>query len=222
VPLSPEQLSLLAQVKAAKKLVPDDSSRAPLAELFAGGLLQEETVGRGKLKQRAYALSPAGKLALTPAKAPAKPRAAKAAPLTAADLAASEARILARIDLLARKLGVDLSLQPTEHADAPIAAPAPTHPAPAAVSAAVSAGILAAIREADLAGRHGGLVPIPEVRKLAAARTGVSRDRFDSALLALERDLRVDLKIANDPNRPDAEEGIRVNGRGLVYFALSK
>ncbi len=39
---------------------------------------------------------------------------------------------------------------------------------------------------------------------------------------AMERDFHVDLKIADDPRRPDAPEGIQVPGRGLVYYALSK
>jgi hypothetical protein len=38
----------------------------------------------------------------------------------------------------------------------------------------------------------------------------------------MERDFRVDLKIADDARRADAPEGIQVPGRGLVYYALSK
>jgi len=86
----------------------------------------------------------------------------------------------------------------------------------------VASAIPAAIREANAAGRHTGLVPIPEVRRLVVARTGATRAQFDEALLALERSFAVDLKIADDPRRADAAEGIHVPGRGLVYYALAR
>ncbi len=93
---------------------------------------------------------------------------------------------------------------------------------PGANGKQVESAIPAAIRQADQQGRHGGLVPIPEVRRLVLQQTGATRAQFDQALLAMERDFRVDLKIADDPRRPDAPEGIQVPGRGLVYYALRK
>jgi hypothetical protein len=213
VTLSPEDLALLSQVKAAKKLAPDDSNRALLGGLLARGLLKEGSAGRGAAKHAVYSLAPEGTKALKPPKSPPKPRAPKPAPVTAADLAALEARLLARIDLLARALGVELGA--AQERGQPV-------PAPVVATEAFAAAVHAAIRDVDLAGRHGGLVPIPELRKLVALRTGATREQFDLALLSLERDFRVDLKIANDPTRPDAAEGIRVQGRGLVYFALAK
>ncbi len=210
--LSPEDLALLSQVKAAKKLAPDDSNRALLGDLLARELLKEGTAGRGAAKHATFSLSPEGTKALKPPKAPPKPRAPKTPPVT---VAALESRLLARIDLLARALGVELG--GSAQAGAPV-----ERPAPVIAAEAFATAVHAAIRDADLAGRHGGLVPIPEVRKLVALRTGATREQFDLALLSLERDFRVDLKIANDPTRPDAAEGIRVQGRGLVYFALAK
>jgi hypothetical protein len=210
--LSPEDLALLAQVKAAKKLAPDDSNRALFAGLLARGLVKEGSAGRGAAKHAVYSLAPEGTKALKPPKAQPKPRAQKPAPVTGAELAALEARLLARIDLLARALGVELGASTRGQ---PV-------PAPVVATEAFSAAVHGAIRDVDLAGRHGGLVPIPELRKLVALRTGATREQFDLALLSLERDFKVDLKIANYPTRPDAAEGIRVQGRGLVYFALAK
>ena len=40
----------------------------------------------------------------------------------------------------------------------------------------LEAAIPEAIREADRRGHHGGLVPIPEVRRLIQERTGATRD----------------------------------------------
>ena len=226
--LSPEDAALLIRVKAEKKLLADDVLRPALDGLLAQGLLKAAFKGSGKNQQPAYSISPEGTKALKPPKtprAPAKPKTAKPVPASIADLAGTEARILARLEQLARSLGIELSKLPT-------AAPLPSDAgaratlaamSPAVISAdALSSAILGALKDADLAGRHGGLVPIPEVRRLAAMRTGASREQFDLTLLSLERDFKVDLKIANDPNRADAAEGLRVHGRGLVYFAISK
>lgn len=209
-PLSPSDLALLVLVKDTKKLVPDDSTREALSALATRGLLQAVLIGRAKAKQTAFVLSAEGKLALKPPKQPkqAKPRTAKPAPVTAVELAAVEARLLARIDQLERTLLGQGSAAP------PVSAASRGH-----LDATV---ILTSIRDADRNGRHGGMVPIPEARKLALAQTGESRERFDAALLDLERAFQIDLKIANDPRRPDASEGIAVPGRGLVYFAIAR
>ena len=218
--LSAEDAALLARVKAEKKLSSDDTNRAALEALLGQGLLKAVFKGAGRNKQPAYSISPEGTKALKPPtvpRPPPKPKTPKSVPVSGAELAAAEARILARFDQLARALGIELSS--STEADAANSAAG----SPAVISTeAFSAAILGALKDADLAGRHGGLVPIPEVRRLAAARTGASREQFDLALLSLERDFKVALKIANDPNRPDSAEGIRVHGRGLVYFALSK
>src|SRR5260370_19080976 len=85
----------------------------------------------------------------------------------------------------------------------------------------IEAAIPAAIRQADQQGRHGGLVPIPEVRRLVLQQTGATRAPVDHALLAMERDFHLHLKIADDPRRPDAPEGIQVPARRPVYSALT-
>ncbi|HEX9603653.1 MAG TPA: hypothetical protein VF973_07850, partial [Myxococcales bacterium] len=119
------------------------------------------------------------------------------------DLQALETRLMARLDAIERLLGS----APRSAGDG---------------ARDVASAIPAAIREANAAGRHTGLVPIPEVRRLVVARTGATRAQFDEALLALERSFAVDLKIADDPRRADAAEGIHVPGRGLVYYALAR
>jgi hypothetical protein len=50
---------------------------------------------------------------------------------------------------------------------------------------------------------------------------GISREAFDDALLALEEQFRIDLKVANDPERlTDRQHGIEVPNRGLLYFVV--
>ena len=134
---------------------------------------------------------------------PARARATKPPPATLSDLQALETRLMARLDAIERLLGS----APRSAGDG---------------ARDVASAIPAAIREANAAGRHTGLVPIPEVRRLVVARTGATRAQFDEALLALERSFAVDLKIADDPRRADAAEGIHVPGRGLVYYALAR
>jgi hypothetical protein len=167
-----------------------------LARLAARGFL--ETLTRGK--RPTYQLTTAVANALKPPR-PQKP-ARKAASL--ADIEALEARLSRKLDQIVELLA----------------------PHPQSKSGAngkqIEAAIPAAIRQADQQGRHGGLVPIPEVRRLVLQQTGATRAQFDQALLAMEREFRVDLKIADDPRRADAPEGIQVPGRGLVYYALSK
>src|SRR5712691_6621970 len=134
---------------------------------------------------------------------PARARATKPPPATLSDLQALETRLMARLDAIERLLGS----APRSAGDG---------------ARDVASAIPAAIREANAAGRHTGLSPIPEVRRLVVARTGATRAQFDEALLALERSFAVDLKIADDPRRADAAEGIHVPGRGLVYYALAR
>jgi hypothetical protein len=172
-----------------------------LQSLIALGLLGRTT--KGKKREPAYEVTAASKQALKPPAKPRAERAKKPLPATLDDLRAMEARILERLDALAARLPASTPQPPPQDGDLRTAIPT-------------------AIRDADLAGRFGGMVPIPEVRKVVQSRTGASRTEFDDMLLALEREFRVDLKIANDPRRPDASEGIAVPGRGLVFFALAK
>jgi hypothetical protein len=80
--------------------------------------------------------------------------------------------------------------------------------------------LLAAIQATDRRGRHGGLVPIPEVRAHFVA-DGWTRERFDEELLQAERDFVVDLKTADDPARLAApSDAIRQNGRGYLQFVV--
>jgi hypothetical protein len=200
-----------AKVRA---LVPDLGDQVPrLLEGLAARGLVETSQTRGKV---VYALSPSGVAALKAATAtPRAARTAKPKAITIEEVQALlrelEARLTDRIR--AEVVGaVREALGETPKAAQP--AVAKTEP--------LEAAIPGAIKEADRHGHHGGLVPIPEVRRLVQQRTGATRAQFDAALLALERQFRVDLKIANDARRPDAAEGIEVPGRGLVYFALAR
>jgi len=150
----------------------------------------------------AYTLAADFAASLKPDK-PVRARATKPPLVALSDLQALETRLMARLDAIERLLG---------------SAPRSTGDGARDVASAIPA----AIREANAAGRHTGLVPIPEVRRLVVARTGATRAQFDEALLALERSFAVDLKIADDPRRADAAEGIHVPGRGLVYYALAR
>jgi hypothetical protein len=77
-----------------------------------------------------------------------------------------------------------------------------------------------AVPEINRRDRHDGLVPIGKIRRMLAY-LGLNRSTFDAALLEEERAYIVDLKIANDPTRvKDPEEGISIEGRGLLYFVV--
>jgi len=79
-----------------------------------------------------------------------------------------------------------------------------------------------AVRLLDREERHGGLVPLPRVRD-ALKGMGLSRGAFDDAVLALEEQYVIDLKVANDPSRlPDADQGIATPDRGLLYFVVAR
>ncbi|MFL5441092.1 MAG: hypothetical protein ACJ79W_18180 [Myxococcales bacterium] len=188
-----------------------------LQALVDRGLLVRTT--RGKKREPAYELTAIAKEALKPLPKPRPARAKKSPPVTLDDLRAMEARLLEQLDALGRELAASRPAPPAETQPTP----RPAKPAvPRDPDGYLRSAIPTAIRDADLAGRFGGMVPIPEVRKVVQSRTGASRTEFDDVLLALEREFLVDLKIANDPRRPDASEGIAVPGRGLVFFALAR
>ncbi len=109
------------------------------------------------------------------------------------------------------------SLLVTTPAELPAASQAPS---PSVVSPAeLSATLLALVRRLDATHRLDGLVPLPLLRREAAA----PRASFDAALLALEREGRLQLKTTNDPSRqPDAADGLVQPGRGLLFFAVPR
>lgn len=78
----------------------------------------------------------------------------------------------------------------------------------------------AAVTEIDRRDHHDGIVPIGKLRR-TLAYLGLNRATFDAALLEEERAYTVDIKVANDPTRvKDPEEGIPIEGRGLLYFVV--
>jgi hypothetical protein len=67
-------------------------------------------------------------------------------------------------------------------------------------------------------------VPIPELRRALRARGVAADDATDTdALLALERDFRIDLSVAQSPTTaPDRALGIERPGRGLLYYVARR
>ena len=62
-----------------------------------------------------------------------------------------------------------------------------------------------------------------EANRMAAfvAKDPTDRAAFDAALLEQERAYAIDLKIANNPARVKApEDGIPIEGRGLLYYVI--
>lgn len=75
-----------------------------------------------------------------------------------------------------------------------------------------------AMRELDLQGRRGGLIPLPMLRR---EMSNYSRDDFDRELFKLERVRRIDLQTASDPKllkEPDL--AIIHPSRGYINYAL--
>jgi len=127
-----------------------------------------------------------------------------------AELLALEGRLLGallpRLEQIERALGI-----------------AKTASAPATGKPAITDDELIALVHAVGANEdHGMLVPIGAVRAKAIEERAIDREAFDRRLLALERAFRLDLKVADDPRRPDAADGIEVPGRGLVFFAVDR
>src|SRR5712692_6229716 len=201
------QAMLTAKGKPRRRVTAADLAKklnrtTEAAEHLLRDLAARRLVSATKTGKPAYTLAAEVADSLKAAK-PARARSTKPPAATLSDLQALETRLMARLDAIERLPGS----APRSAGDG---------------ARDVASAIPAAIREANAAGRHTGLVPIPEVRRLVVARTGATRAQFDEALLALERSFAVDLKIADDPRRADAAEGIHVPGRGLVYYALAR
>jgi len=86
----------------------------------------------------------------------------------------------------------------------------------------IDAALDSALNELDARGRHGGLVPIPDLRR-ELSPLGLTREAFDAALLERQRARTLDLKVANDPSLvDDPDGGIPQEGRGLLYYAVRR
>jgi hypothetical protein len=104
------------------------------------------------------------------------------------------------------------------------AKPAPPARLDASAVAALGGAVLDAAADLDARQRLGGLVPIPELRRALRAR-GVGADDVSvtDALLALERDFKIDLSVAQSPTTvPDRALGIERPGRGLLYYVARR
>ncbi|MCU0692858.1 MAG: hypothetical protein MUF54_15775 [Polyangiaceae bacterium] len=86
----------------------------------------------------------------------------------------------------------------------------------------LAAMVRKAWRAVDHAGRHAGLVPVPELRD-ELGRCGLRGREVDRALLALEDQYELDLKIANDPSRVARPgDGLHEPDRGLLYYVVMR
>ena len=84
--------------------------------------------------------------------------------------------------------------------------------------------ILSTIARLDAQFRYGGVVPIPALRE-ALRRAGVAAPHaeVDAALVALERDYKIDRLVAQSPaTLSDPGQGIERPGRGLAYFVAPR
>jgi hypothetical protein len=125
--------------------------------------------------------------------------------------------LLPRLERIERALGASPS-SASNPAQTPPGASAP--PAPA--RSVSDDDLLALVHQVGDRAHAGALVPLGKLRAEASARSGIDRATFDQRVLALERAFLLDLKVADDPRRPDAADGIDVPGRGLVFFAVDR
>lgn len=189
---------------------------AAIAELCERGLLQASVKGR----TMTLSLTPAGEAACA-ALPPPEEKAAQArrpgasAPALADLLAALEARLMARLDRLEARLD-QVSVRP-ERSEA-------QSKGPPSSAADLKSVILEALLSLDRRHRHGGLVPIPALRRELRARGVPSPDAdVNAALESLEREYAVDLHVAQSPTTvPERDQGIERPGRGLAYYVAPR
>ena len=98
--------------------------------------------------------------------------------------------------------------------------PAPVVARPSADLQAFGRSVREAWHQLGTKSGYGTLVPLPRLRE-SLSHLGMPRDAFDDAMLALEEEYLLDLKVANDPSRlADREAGIETQDRGLLYFVV--
>jgi hypothetical protein len=190
-------LALKGEMKAGDlKLSPATEKKATIERLVSEGLLTVRKEGRSEL----VALTDAGReraatLPTVPARAP------RAAPPKAADLAARLDRIEAALARIEGRLGGG-----------------------AAAPADLKKALLEVIAEVDAARRYGGLVPLPDIRKVLRERGITASDaEVNGALEELEREFTIDLSVAQSPTAvEDRGAGIERPGRGLAYYVLRR
>ncbi len=231
-----------AKLKAAERT-------AAIAELVGEGLLAATTKGRTLI----LALTAAGEeaCAALPEAAPTSPAGAEAQPARSATppasvpradhsfaalfeyLARIEANLVARLDAIKTRLDA-LAPLPAETAPEPRPAtpeprPATPEPRPAAAakdppSESLKTAILAAVAMLDRKHRHGGMVPIPALRRELRVGGDLSTDEeVNAALLTLEREYSIDLLVAQSPTTvPDRAAGIERPGKGLAYYVAPR
>jgi hypothetical protein len=170
--------------------------------------LLEETLPSRKGASPRLAITEAGKRALLPAVSVAAP--------TLADVLREVAAL--REDLTTLRTVVD-TIATVVGAER-ISTSTPTVARPSAALHAFSASVREAWHQLATKGGYGTLVPLPRLRE-SLSHLGMPRDAFDDAMLALEEEYLLDLKVANDPSRlADRDAGIETQDRGLLYFVV--
>jgi hypothetical protein len=124
------------------------------------------------------------------------------------DLRALEERVVLRVAAL-----LDTKLQELEPR---LRTMPPAHKPEVVVVDGLGSRVLSAIQELDEAQHLDGIVPIASLRNVLCDMPAAL---LNQSLIELERQYRIDLKIANDPATvPAPESGLRLPGRGLAYY----
>lgn len=169
--------------------------------------LVEETLPPRKGASPRLAITEAGKRALLPSVSVA-PTLADVLQQVAA-LREDLATLRTVVDEIATVMGVEC-----------VPPPAPVAARPSADLQAFSRSVREAWHQLATKRGYGTLVPLPRLRE-SLSHLGMPRDAFDDAMLALEEEYLLDLKVANDPSRlADREAGIETQDRGLLYFVV--
>lgn len=190
--------ALLARLGVRRTAV-DAASRADAEALVALGMAEVQEGRDGRVMARLTPQGQRAKQQLTLSRR-------RVASLE--DLRALEERVVLRVGAL-----IDSKLQALEPR---LRTMPPAHKPEVVVVDGLGARLLSAIQELDESQHLDGIVPIAMLRSMFPELPGPMLDR---SLIDLERQYRIDLKIANDPTTVSApESGIRLPGRGLAYY----
>jgi DNA-binding MarR family transcriptional regulator len=230
--LTPAELKALRSLDVAKEsqtktvLTKGGLDADALAKLVAAGYIAELPLAKGAKAQR-FAITDAGRQTIASLPAPKPVRAARVSSVVDAANAETHGQsieINAALAELRTELRAGFAELRTLLTALVTSSKTTTDPiTPSAVPfdpIAFRKALRTTIPEINRRDRHDGLVPIGKIRR-TLAYLGLDRPTFDAALLEEERAYTVDLKIANDPSRvKDPEEGISIEGRGLLYFVV--
>jgi hypothetical protein len=199
-PMNESSSALLARLGVRRTALDEESVRVAEA-LVAQGLAEIRTARDGR---RMAQLTERGR------RAKEQLRASRRRAASYEDLRALEERVVLRVAAL-----IEARLQQLEPR---LRTMPPAHKPEVLVIDidGLGARVLSAIQEIDEAQHLDGIVPIAVLRN---ALPDMPAALLDQSLIELERQYRIDLKIANDPATvPSPDAGIRLAGRGLACF----